>query len=166
MLETCEQGKISAGCVNMARANRGRLDQDKLNRDRQGYWPQLQDKEALVSLHDQLQRHHSKICLYHIQSTWCHRSGLSPACKCLCPVLQALPRSHNKKASSPIPAFTQSLEQPSDVRKMYHNPIFAHAIAWLLSRYAENTKTNLRIHITTPSAYMLQFKTQSTGAQA
>ena len=52
IIETYEQAKSSADCVNLARANRKRLAQDKSNIDRQEYWPQLQDKNTPAFLHD------------------------------------------------------------------------------------------------------------------
>ena len=47
-----DEAKNATSCINLARANHRRLDQDKSNIEKQGYWPQLKDKSTSALLQD------------------------------------------------------------------------------------------------------------------
>lgn len=52
MIAALDEAKNAADCINLARANCHKLDQDKSNIERQGHWPALKSKSTSVLLHD------------------------------------------------------------------------------------------------------------------
>ncbi|KAL3156463.1 hypothetical protein ABBQ38_000768 [Trebouxia sp. C0009 RCD-2024] len=50
MKEAFDDARQKAGCTNLAKDNQSRMDLQKTNLDRQGYWPPLQDKETSALL--------------------------------------------------------------------------------------------------------------------
>ena len=52
MIDALDEARNAADCINLARANHRRLDQDKSNIERQGHWPPLKRKSTSALLHD------------------------------------------------------------------------------------------------------------------
>ena len=52
MIDALKEARNATDCINLARANHQRLDQDKSNIERQGQWPQLKDKSTSALLHN------------------------------------------------------------------------------------------------------------------
>ena len=165
------------GSVNLARANHHRLDQDVLNKERQGYWPQLKDKSTSALLHDPNLAMPIDInpmdtvnpdqdiapTFKHVISKAHGNHTMPPAGKHLANVYAPSGRLCGTITFEQLQllyhAFTQSQKNEPEVHQQHYNQTFEHALARLLNRYSnkhtmENKTTRTQNRWTTPDEYM------------
>ena len=179
MIDALDEAKNTADCINLARANHRRLDQDKSNIERQGHWPPLKSKRTSALLHDP-----TLAALIDINvnpmNTVNPDQDIAPTCE------YVISKMHGnmplKLAGKPLAnvyapsgnlcgavtferlqilyhAFTQSRQNQPEVHQQHRSPTFEHALARLLNRYSnkhtmENKTTRINNRWATPDEYM------------
>ena len=175
MIDALEEARNATHCINLARANHQRLDQDKSNIERQGHWPQLKDKSTSALLHDP-----SLAVLIDINplDTINPDQDIAPTFEYVIPKAHRIvPPADRPLANVYAPSgklcgtitferlqilyhpFIQSRQNQPEIYQQHHNPTFEYALARLLGRYANkhstgNKGTKIKNHWATPDEYM------------
>ena len=175
MIDALDEAKNTADCINLARANHRRLDQDKSNIARQGHWPPLKSKSTSVLLHDPTL---TALIDINPMNTINPDQDIAPNCEYVISKVHGnMPTAGKTLANVYAPsgklcgtitferlqilyhAFTQSRQNQPEVHQQHRNPTFEHALARLLNRYSnkhtmESKTIRIKNHWTTPDEYM------------
>ena len=175
MIDALDEARNAGDCINLARANCRRLDQDKSNIERQGHWPALKSKNTSVLLHDptlttliDINPMDTVNPDQDIAPTFEHviskmHGNMPPAGKPLANVYTPSGKLCGtitfERLQILYHTFTQSQQNQPEVHQQHHNPTFEHALARLLSRYSdkhtlESKTTRTKNHRAIPDEYM------------
>ena len=152
MIEALDEAKNATDCINLAQAKHCRLDQDKSNIERQGYWPQLKDKSTSALLQDPTL---AMLIDINPMDTVNPDQDIAPTFQ------RVISKAHGNMPAVGEPlanvhtpsgklygtitfeqlqilyhAFTQSRQNQPEVHQHHHNPTFEHVLACLLNRYS------------------------------
>ncbi|KAL3162718.1 hypothetical protein ABBQ38_008610 [Trebouxia sp. C0009 RCD-2024] len=152
MMEAFEDARRNAGCMNLAKDNQSRMDLQKTNLDRQGYWPALQDKETSALLLEP-----GLANRIHINTL----DTVNPDQDIVATGAYTITMRHDQRVSSTTVA---NINSPMgkvqgncpEIHKQYGSPDFVTTINRLLSRYTNNRgkKTKPTNHCSIPNGYM------------
>ena len=175
MIDALYEAKNAADCIDFARDNCRRLDQDKSNTERQGHWPPLKSNSTSVLLHDPTLTMLIDInpmdtinpdqdiapTLKHVISNM--HGNMPPAGKPLANVYAPSGKLCGtitfERLQILYHAFTLSQQNQPEIHQQHHNPTFEHALARLLSRNSnkhtlKSKTTKIKNHWATPDEYM------------
>ena len=175
MIDALDEARNAADCINLARANHRRLDQDKSNIERQGHWPPLKRKRTSALLHDPTL---AALIDINPMNTVNPDQNIAPSCEYVISKVHGnMPPAGKPLANVYAPsgklcgtvtferlqilyhAFTQYRQNQPEVHQQHHSPTFEYAVTCLLNRYSnkhtmENKTTRINNPWATPDEYM------------
>ena len=141
-VDALDETKHTIDCINLARANHRRLDQDISNIEKQGYWPQLKDKSTSALLQDPTL---AMLIDINPMDTVNPDQDIAPTFK------HVISKAHGNMP--PASKLLANGHAPSGklCGTITFDPTFEHALARLLNRYSnkhtmENKTTRIKNH--------------------
>ena len=174
MKEAFDDARRKAGCINLAKDNQGRMDLQKTNLNRQGYWPALQDKETSalllepglakrihINTLDTVNPDQDIVATGAYTITMRHDQGVTSTrvANIYSPMGKVQGTITTERLEILHNAFQQSLKNCPEIHKQYGSPDFVTAVNRLLSRYTndrtkQGKKSKPTNHCSIPNGYM------------